>query len=186
MKLKEIIERINFEDTEMYSSVDFEKLANEFEIYDLYWSEDTRLKAYFVKVWLCTDRLVGTRAYFLDDEFIAISEQNARKSNEYFSYVSHESSLKLKSYLESLRVKDDLMINLLNLDEELNESYAIEYNTQIVHKTAILNNEEVKIANIYKTDQTNWFLRSVDVELNDGTIKEVDCRDLLFKYNTLD
>lgn len=52
--LKEIISSINFDDKRIQTSPDWEKLASNFGIYDLYWSEDTRLKGYHVKTWLCT------------------------------------------------------------------------------------------------------------------------------------
>ena len=100
--VREIINSINFDDKSIQTSPDCEKLSSQFGIYNLYWSEDTRLKAYHVKTWLCTDTWVGWVAYFLDSEFVCLSTQNARKSDTEFEFVSKEAHSKLRDYLFSL------------------------------------------------------------------------------------
>lgn len=60
-----------------YDDIDFDKL-------------NTRLKEYWVHTWLCSDTWVGYMALFLDDELVAISYQDARKSAKNYKYVSKE------------------------------------------------------------------------------------------------
>lgn len=84
---------------------------------------DTRFGIYPLLTWICTDTEVGYRAYFLDDELIAIGCQFGRKCNEDMHYTSKTSYSKLRDYILSLMPKDQQpQIKLLEsiLDEELN------------------------------------------------------------------
>lgn len=169
--------------------IDWEVLSNIFDIHDLYYSEDTRLKCYFIKKWYCTDSFVGIRAYFLDDEFICLSNQTGRKMKQEFSFVSRESALKLKDYLESL-IEDEEpnyrfdIIDQTSLDEEIPSTYKIEYNSEILHKQAFLNNEKVDIVKTsYPWEEKDKYFHTVKVKLPNGKTKEIDCRKLDFEYN---
>lgn len=164
----------------------WEKLAGIFNIFDLYWSEDIRLKCYFIKKWYCTDSYVGIRAYFLDDEFIAISNQIGRKMDEHFSFISEGLVNKLRLYLESLVEKEN-NFNIIDekfLNEEISDFYKIEYNSQIVEKEAILNGDKVLIIkNQYSWDDKERYFHTVEIKLPNGKKQEIDCRLLDFEYN---
>ncbi len=186
--LRKIIEAINFEDTRIQTDPDWEGLSNNFNIFDLGWSDDVRLKAYLVKTWLCTDSWVGWVAYFLDGEFVCISSQNARKSDVDFEFTSKEAALQVRDYLLSLRDLEDMQtIYLIDLDTEVPEKYKIEYNSQILHRTAWNSTEKVKIVKTrYPYEYKGNGFHIVEVEYSDGQRLEVDCRNLDFEYNNLD
>lgn len=188
--LRNLISEIDFNNEILHSQVDWEELSSVFNIYNLSWSDDTRLKAYYIKTWYCTDSWVGIRAYFLDDEFVAISYQSGRKSNEDFGFVSNELALKTKVYLQSLVEEDEFKIDILEcLDAEIPNTYKIEYNSQILHKSALLQGEKVEIVKTnYESEgihSPNYF-HTVEVKLPNGDKKEVSCKELDFKFNTLD
>ena len=186
--LKEIISSINFDDKRIQTSPDWEKLASNFGIYDLYWSEDTRLKGYHVKTWLCTDTWVGWVAYFLDNKFVCLSSQTARKSSTDFDFASNEAHSKLRDYLFSLTNNEEFKVDILDLNIEVPERYSVSYNSQILHKTAWLKDEKVKITKTrysYNTDNDKHF-HTVEIEHDNGLVEEVNCSDLEFEYNNLD
>jgi hypothetical protein len=185
--VREIINSINFDDKRIQTSPDWEKLSSQFGIYNLYWSEDTRLKAYHVKTWLCTDTWVGWVAYFLDSEFVCLSTQNARKSDTEFEFVSKEAHSKLRDYLFSLVDDGSNEIDILDLDEEVSDKYTIAYNSQILHKTAWYLGEKVKIKKtIFPYNDRDRYFHIVEIEYEDGVIEEVNCTYLKFEYNNLD
>jgi hypothetical protein len=184
--LREIIEAVDFNDTNIQTSPDWEKLASVFDIYEFFWSEDIRLKVYHVKTWLCTDTWVGWEAYFLDGKFVCISSQSARKSDKDFEFVSQEIAKKVESYIRSLAKKENnTTYNILDLDMEFSERYSIEYNSGILHKTAWLKDEKVSILKTrYPHNSKNYF-HIVLIKFSNGKKVEIDCRDLLFDYNSL-
>ena len=189
--LNSLIQSIDFNNKQLESSPNWEDLSSIFGIYDLSWSDDTRLKAYFIKTWYCTDSWVGTRAYFLDGVFVALSNQPGRKSDEKFKFVNKESASKVEKYLYSLIIEDKVE-NDIDILEELNEeipsTYKIKYNIQILHKYALLNNEKVKILKKdYESEgifSPNYFY-TVKIKHNNGKIEEIDIKELDFEYNTL-
>lgn len=69
------------------------------------------LKCYWLKTWLCTDTWVGYKAYFLNDEPVAISEQLGRKDYETFSWMSKKSYDDVVKFLKSLEVEDEYTFN---------------------------------------------------------------------------
>ena len=187
---RKLIEEIDFNNKEIQSHINWEELARELNV-DLYYSVDERLKAYYLKMWYCTDSYVGIRAYFLDGKFVAISNQLGRKCGEDFSFVSDEIFKELRAYLFSLiqmyeyKPKIDI---LEGLDEEIPNTYKIEYNSQILHKTALLEGKRVKILRKnYPYSETNSkdYFHTVEIQHEDGKKEELDCRTLDFEYNTL-
>lgn len=191
MKIKELIQNINFENKKLQTDPSWEELFELFNLNNLYWSDNERLKAYFIRTWYCTDTWVGWRAYFLDGEFIAFSTQTGRKMGENFQFPDNESALKLKEYLKSLieEQEDPINFDLLDLEQVVPNQFRIEYNTQIIHEHAWLNGEKVKITkyNFEKEGikSPNYF-HSVEIQHYDGKKEIVSCKDLLFDYNTLD
>lgn len=180
MKLIEAIQKIDKSQEETPS---WEELADQFNLY-LSWSNDERLKCYFLKRWLCTDTLVGVRAYFLDDEFVALSTQNARKSGETFEFASKEKAKTVRDYVYNLIPEDEEEINvaILETEKEIEETFKIEYSGEILHKTALLKGERVEIVKTFNNDYNN--MRRV--EIKKGKEKtELDCRELDFELNII-
>lgn len=185
--LRELIKNVNKSDLRLKCSPDFEGLANSLGIYDVIYSEDERLKAYFIKVWHCTDSWVGIRAYFFDDVFVAISEQKGRKWDEEFEFVSVELAKKVRDYIVDLKKVEEFSPSIIKiLDEEIeDDTYCIEYAEQIIHKSAYLNGEKVEIVKYrWPGPLKSENFHNVEI-LHNGEKKTVDCRDLRFKFNDL-
>lgn len=187
--LKKLISEIDFKNKALQDDVNWDDLSNCFNIYDLSWSNDERLKCYFIKTWYCTDSYVGIRAYFLDDKFVAVSAQNGRKSSEDFEFVSMDVAKEVRDYLLSLVEKEDgLKIQLLTEDElnqEIPDTYKIQYNSQIRHASALFNGEIVSIIKKpFNIDTDNHF-HIVEIQKENGDKQKIDCRLLDFRYNTI-
>ena len=186
--LRKLISEIDFNNKQVQDSPNWERLANEFDIYNLSWSEDTRLQAYFLRKWYCTDSYVGLRAYFLDGEFVATSWQSGRKMNEDFTFVSEISAKKVRDYLLSLVEEENgIKVNTLSdeeLDKEIPDTFKLEYNSQILHKTGLLNGERVEIVKKhYSWDDKEKYFHTVEIKRENGEQMEIDCRELDFEYN---
>jgi len=186
MKLRNIIAGVDKTNKRLFSDPDWEKLSDLFNIYDLHWSEDTRLKCYHAEVWLCTDSWVGTEVYFLDDKAVCISRQSARKSSVNFEFLSQEHADRLEKYLRDL-VKVDIgsTVVIADLEEEWDTYYSIKYGTQIIHDKAIYEGETVDIVSKHGKSEGFDTFHAVVIKLANGKEKEIDCRELKFEYNTL-
>jgi len=89
---------------------------------DLYSEDIPYLKAYFTDVnWLCTDDVVGIRAYYFQDELVAISSQPGRKYGEEFEWVSKEAYQKVRQYVADAIAKKepDIEPKLIDFDFDM-------------------------------------------------------------------
>lgn len=185
MKLIDIINSIDKNNKGLQSQPAWSDIAQAFQIHDLGCYDDKRLTAYHIVTWYCTDSYVGLRAYFLDDEFIGISEQSGRKSNEDFKFVSKEIALKVRFYLESLRAPNSYLPHgYLDLEEEVVDYYSIDFIQGILpqfHKYGICkNNEKVElVATSSRLRYDNFDI--VKVKFENGEEKLVDIKDIRFK-----
>lgn len=188
--LRKLISEIDFNNKKLKSDPNWAHLSRCFDINDFGWSDDTRLSCYYIKVHYCTDSWVGIKAYFFDNRFVAISEQLGRKHNEEFSFVSDEEAKNVRNYLLSLQEvieRDNFDLLDCDLDNEISDTYKIEYNTQILHNTALLNGVEIKILKKnfqHEGIESKNYFHSVEIEHN-GKKEIIDCRDLDFRYNTI-
>ena len=188
--LRKLISEIDFNNERLKSDPNWRDLSRYFNINEIDWSDDIRLASYYIKVHYCTDSYVGIKAYFLDNRFVAISEQIGRKYDEEFSFVTDEEAKNVRDYLLSL-LKNSYPDNfdlIDGMDDEISDTYKIEYNTQILHKSASLKGEKIKILKKNFEEEgissKNYF-RSVEIEHENGNKEIVDCRDLDFQYNTI-
>lgn len=187
MKLKELIESIDKTQKGIEAEPSWYELSLLFDIYGLSWSEDTRLKCYWLKCWKCTDTWVGWRVYFLDDEFVCCSSQMSRKSDENFEFKDNNSAIKIKDYLRSLMdYNNGIEVDLWDENQEIGEDYAVEYSGGLLstfHKKAVheITKQEVEI--IAAADNHVNF-HKVIIKLPSGEEKEADSRQLRFKYAT--
>src|SRR5688572_30224618 len=149
MKLKEILARID--KTKLESWHDLQSIAEEFDIYQYFDTNQGRLKSYFYQNWYCTDSWVGGRIYFLDGEPVCVSWQSGRKSDEEFEWISRETFNKTKAYLLSLLIEEEKTIHLCDLEQEMGEGYQVEFSGQFLTQDVILlkTNEMVKIVECY-------------------------------------
>jgi hypothetical protein len=132
MKIRELFERV-IKTPENSDDVDVTILGEEVGLSWLEYADQTRLTCYYASQWLCTDTMVGTRLYFLDDEPVCMSYQPYRKSQETFSWVSREAYDKTRSYLDSF-VYDYTQPKFLQLDEEIGDVYSLSSTWSILPK----------------------------------------------------
>lgn len=184
MKLKELITRISKE-KDNRDSVDYEDFSNdfpEFSMYDISWSAwDERVDAYWVTCWLCTDSWVGERIIFLDGEAIAYSKQVGRKCGTNISFLSKEAKEKLRKAIPEMMEVGAVNDNSSYIDEdtEIDTSYVVEYQSQILENTAQYTNGET--VNIRHHDPHSWDnFHDITITFDDGREEIVDCRKLLF------
>lgn len=132
MRLLDIAKNIDkSEENECY--VDLEVLQQELDlpVYGYAEQDPVRLKAYWVDNWYCTDTWVGGRMYFFDGEPVAYSYQQGRKFEEDFAWFSKEAAEKVRDFVESLS-KRELQVNVVDMNENLGDSYKIEFASQVL------------------------------------------------------
>lgn len=154
---------------------------------DIPYVEQDRLKCYWVGNWCCTDTYVGYRMYFFDDEPIAFSVQNARKSDENFHWFSQELTVKVRDYLLTLIIEEenDLHVAICDINQDLGDNFKIDFNGQIITKDKVtLNDEKVEILERIKNEPYG-IDTELKVKLLNGEEKHVNIQDLDFGYHVL-
>lgn len=188
MNLKETIKELelliqNGEAKPFEKNPSWSELSSELGIDDLYWSDDERLKSYWVQTHFCTDTYVGLSLYFLDGEFVCIELKPARKSTAEFEFFSNKKVEQLKLYLESLVEKDEsnyLLINFNEYEDNILE-YHLDYSSQLIsqfHKFGYYDGEKVEIMSHYD-DYENLYDVLIKYPNNDE--RWIDVRDIKFK-----
>lgn len=124
MKIKDIINKV---DKKHKDDVFIGQIAEQLGI-DVYnWDDQDRLTSYYIGNWYCTDTYVGYKVYFLDDEPVMVSSQTARKNDEHFEWLSKEAFMKVKDYILSFKENDEYEFDLVDLNEDIGETYKIHY-----------------------------------------------------------
>jgi hypothetical protein len=106
MKLKDILRRVDKSNPNwccldsVHEEVLHSQQRQEFGIRD--WPKQERLKCYTLIRWLCTDTVVGWDVFFLDDEPVFYTTQDARKSDVKYTWASQDAFGKVQAFLESL------------------------------------------------------------------------------------
>lgn len=185
MKIREIINIVDkskeFEQTVSLSGIAHKHFGINIDIYQ----EDVeRLKSYYIGNWLCTDTCVGYKVYFFDDKPVAVSSQQARKSNENIEWLSKEDYHIVKKYLLSLSEDEEYGFDLADLDEEIRDSYKISYTSQLFpyhKKIATFHEHKVEIIGI--ADENEMVSKKVVIKYENGNIETLDVHDLDFPYN---
>lgn len=185
MKLKEIIENIDkSEKNSCYISLS-ELAHKEFDIHNYLNEDNSRITAYFFLNWQCTDTWVGGRAYFLDDKLIATSWQGARKSNEDFSWVSKELFNETRQYLLSLMEEPEVSVDLVDLEQEFNDGFPIQYSSQLLVDDVIYKptGEKVKVVEKYRSMEDIKMWSFVKIKFDSNKEEIVDMSEILVPYN---
>lgn len=108
---------------------DAEELALEFGIHcytpSFLYEEDCKLKGYDHPdvCWVCTDTGVGISFFFLDDQFVFITMQSARKDDEYFYWKDRASYDMVKRwFIEQKNLTDGAPEpSLIDFDADLSQ-----------------------------------------------------------------
>ena len=182
MKLIDIANKID-KSQKNESYVDIEDFNSEFDFDFGFNLQQDKIKCYWIGNWYCTNSYVGYRMYFLDDEPVAFSIQNGRKSSEEFKWFSKELALKVKDYLISLMPNDnELNIELCDVNDDIGDSFKISFNNQILNpKRATYNGESIEIL---EEVRAIWGIGTkLKIELLSGEEKYIDIKEIDFKYN---
>jgi hypothetical protein len=182
MKIKDLINNI---DKKQVSSVYVGEMASLMGINDIWHYEECDITSYYLGDWLCTDTKVGWRVFFYKDVPVAISSQSARKSDENIEWVSKELYEEVRNYILSFQEFDE-EIMLLDLEEEMGETYKIHFNGQLFkhhYKLAYYNGENVEI--LEELDRKNIIAQNLKIKTSNGE-EIVNIRDLDFRFNLND
>lgn len=192
MLLKDIISNLDKSEQNEDKSVvwELEDLGSEVGV-QLQWGthqdkDDYKLKCYWVANHYCTDTYVGYRAYFLEDEFVALSYQPARKSDEAYEWVSKEAFIKVRNYILSLQVEEsvDFPEEFLDMEEDFGKGYPVQYTGQLLRKDVWLDNNMVRVKEERSFLNGDYNFHQIIVQ-NGNKLIETDIRNILVPWYTL-
>jgi len=150
-------------------------VAEELEIWSFFsYQENTKLACYPVHTWLCTDTHVGVYAYFLEDEFVALSTQEARKCDVEFEWASISAYNAVERYIRSLdEAENQKAHKLIAPNEEYDLLQPVNYSSQLLTNQLYCVETKQKVTVIEKwtsyknEDMDKW--HQVRVRYEDGT-----------------
>jgi hypothetical protein len=172
MKLKEVIEKID-KSKENECWVELTEIASEIGLNDYGYDNEERMKSYFYISWLCTDTRVGAKVYFLDDEAVCVSYQPARKADEHFEWISQEAFEKVRNYILNLISTPN--VSVVDLEQEVEEFFSVEFSEQMLTKKAIYNSLPVEIVERYSYGD-KW--KQTLIKFSDGKKELVTTKDI--------
>ena len=185
MKIKDIVNSVN-KSYANKSYVNIQNIAESMGIFDV-WSDDERLSSYFIGNWNCSGTYVGYRVYFLDDNPVAITTQLGRKCSEVFEWLSIDAYNCVKKYLQSLQItEEDDSISLAVLDQEIGETYKIEFNGQIFDyqkSIPLYKGEKVSIIEMGKIGEYFSTEKNVKIKFIDESERWIELHELDFPFN---
>ena len=184
MKILDIIAKLDRTNKAFFTTPSWSDISNSLGLEHFEWSEDTRLKAYYIATHYCTDSYVGLVAYFLDDEFIAISNQVGRKWDEEFQFVSLDAVKRTREYILSLISPNYSTPKIINSEEEYSDGYEVEYSGQLLpqfHRFGIYKPTGETVEIIGAADDYKRF-HLVKIKFPDGREQEDDVRNFKFEY----
>jgi len=184
MKLKDIIANLSKDSPECDLGIFVNAICFDYFDFDYEKAEnDGRLVYYWIMAWYCTDSYVGLRAYYLDDELVAVSEQPGRKYKEKFNWASKDAFLKVKNYIKSFEIIHDEDIDLLNEEEEFPDGgYTVDFRNQLLryHKFGIYEGRKVEI--VWPQPKSDNYIDQTIVLIDNGERKTVPVNDVIFPY----
>lgn len=190
MKLKELIKIAKSQEPDY--DLNLIAIADSLNIPDpyRYWfdfNEDQpkRMTSYELTSIHQTDTCVGQILFFLDDEFVALSIQESRKSTPEIKWVNEKKAGKVMAYLLSLKEQDDEMgIDILS-DEDFNsdygEGYRVTFTDNLIPKRQKYTYKGEKAEYLRDADPDNYISQKVVVMVNNEELT-IDTHDLLIEY----
>lgn len=185
MKIKDLIE--NFDKKDEDHSFDMETISEalDYTPYALYLSQvegNERLKCYWAGKHCCTDTWVGVRLYYLDDVFVCMSYQTARKQDEEFLWVNQEAALKVRSYCMELDETRIFSVDEIDFEEEIGDGYTVEYTGQLLDKSVVYQDQIVEVVKDSHDNHTNF--HTITIKNQEGVLIDVDVRDVYVPWPT--
>lgn len=108
------------------------------------------VKAYWVSKHCCTDTWVGDAAIYLNNKLVAMTSQDARKSEYNIYYLNNECAEEMRTFILGLVDAQECTYQVLgdNLFNEIHDFTNCDYTQQIIDKTGFYNGKPV----IYRGD----------------------------------
>lgn len=153
------------------------------------WSEEfsKRVREHYLIKWYCTDTWVGTCVYYMDDEPIAISTQDARKSDKIYEFISEEAASKVRDFILELIAKDyPPCYDLIDMNKDVDEFYSVSYTGQLLEPIGMFEGRKCTLIKKPKgglVDGVYHVPTTIIVYFEDGTHKEIDVKDFKIKVN---
>ena len=188
MKIKDLIKNVNktkqFEDKIFIG--DFAEKAFDLQ-YIQNWDDQTRLIAYYLGNWYCTDSCVGYKIYFFDDKPVAVSSQLGRKCTEEIEWISKEDFKTVKDYIMSFAEEFEDSPSIVDLEQDFGTEYKVEFYCQMYehHKNnAVYKNEKVKVLNHKDSfNDGKYNSETVQIQYLDGKKEWIETKLLSFPFN---
>jgi hypothetical protein len=141
---------------------------------------------YWVENWLSADKWCGTRAYFLDGEFVALSSQLGTRLDEIFKWASKKAFKDTTKYIRSIQKRQDFKnVALVDFELDMGLGYHIEYAPELLqeHTNAYLDGELVDVSRPrHNVLVKNPLQRNVAVAKQNGENVVVEIGKLIFPY----
>ena len=130
-KIEELLQQVNYHE-QKECCYDLDEFAECFEYstfnenFDWDKFEKCVTKVWLIS-WMCTDTQVGIKAIYLHDELVAVTMQRYRKSDMDIYFISPETKIKMKEFLESIMIIDetDYSSYIHNIPDELVEGFEL-------------------------------------------------------------
>lgn len=110
------------------------------------WREfDDAVKSYWLSKHCCTDTWVGDAAVYLNNKLVAMTSQDARKSDYNIYYLNKECADEMRNFIISLLDEPSMPYQTLGDDmfNDLPEFTSYDYTDQIVDMTGFYNSKPV-------------------------------------------
>ena len=174
MKLYEIIH--NLDKSEATSvEINFRALQKELNIENKHITAHhyQHFKCYWIyrKQATSDDCYIGTKAFFMNDEFVFLTTKHKLNTEERYSWVGGLERNAVRNFLA-----EDLTYRLCDLEEELGEGYSAEGCSVEANTIAYWYNSKVVVLN-------SGFLGTIGIEDSDGVRHNIPASDLLLPYN---
>ena len=130
-KIEELIQQVDYMNQSEYC-YDIEEFVEPFgystfnETFDWEKFEKCVAQVWLIS-WMCTDTMVGIKAIYLHDELVAVTVQRYRKSDMVIYFISPETKLKMKKFIESIIIRDetDYFSYINEISDDLVEKYEL-------------------------------------------------------------
>ena len=187
MKMHELFSQID-QSPNNEQFLDIELWANVFDLNIPFGSDideqlSERFKGYWLIKWLCTDTWVGCALWFLDGKPIGLTSQSARKNSVDVSFVSNEAAETLRmALIEMINAGHRPSYDLIDMDEEVGETYRVAYGSQLLTKQGIVDDQPVTVVQTFHSYNEIDKWRSVVIQTHDGQQKTVSTDDFHIPY----
>jgi len=166
-------------DLDFYSSYDWSAFSN-------------KVQAYWLTTWYCTDQRVGIQIYFMDDEFIAVGHQIARKETNNIEFKDQETAIRVRDWMLTLHKEQRRLpvIDPKELDQEIGTVYRVNYPEQLIADWGYHDGRKVivhkKSGFLYRQHPGRDHMIEVHFEESPEVIFKIPLDQFQIPYHTID